>query len=245
MTIDYSAKQILKNTMQFLLLGILLLICVSFFYFHLYDYLNLDIFKYYQTAAQQWTDSHYHLAVTMYMLIFTALIACAIPCATFLTLLGGFLFGTIAILYAELGTTLGGLILFLAVRTAIGSRIAAKSTGWIKKLETGFQQNAFNYLLTLRLIPIFPCWISNIASGMLNVPIKTFLAATILGIFPSTAIYALAGRSLDKILMDTTKPISSIIFTPSILFPLLGLAILSLFPVIYRYVKKPKLPKLD
>jgi uncharacterized membrane protein YdjX (TVP38/TMEM64 family) len=241
MASTYSIYQLCKNISQYFILGMLVLLFSLFFYFHLYDYLTLDTVKHYQNTAEQWTNSHYSLAVTMYLLIFTALIACAIPCATFFTILGGFLFGTIAIVYAELGTTAGGLILFLAVRTALGSRIAAKSSGWIKKLEAGFQENAFNYLLTLRLIPIFPCWISNIAAGILNVPIKTFLAATMLGIFPATVIYALAGRSLDTILMDTSKPLSSIIFTPSVLLPLLGLAILSLFPVIYRYVKKPKL----
>lgn len=239
MPLPQAITTLFKSLSRYSLLGILILASIAFFYFHLYDYLTLTNLKNYQSAAMQWTTTHYSLAVTLYILIFSILIACAIPCATFLTLLGGFLFSTIAILYAEFSITFGGMLLYLAVRTAIGSRIAAKRSGWIKKIEAGFRQNAFNYLLTLRLVPIFPCWISNIGAGILNVPIKTFLSATALGILPATVIYVLAGRGLDKILTDDQTPILNIIFTPSVLFPLLGLAILSLSPVIYKCVKKP------
>jgi uncharacterized membrane protein YdjX (TVP38/TMEM64 family) len=184
--------------------------------------------------------AHYYQATFIYIFGFALLITCAIPCATFLTLLGGLLFGSIAILYALFSITFGGFLLFLSVRTAIGARLAAKSRGWIKHIEQGFSKNAFHYLLTLRLMPIFPCWISNIGAGLFNVPIPTFLLATVLGILPSTVIYALAGRGLDKILTDDKTPVLNIIFTPSVFFPLLGLAILSLSPVIYKSVKKRK-----
>jgi uncharacterized membrane protein YdjX (TVP38/TMEM64 family) len=229
---------VIKSLTRYAFLGVLLLASFLFFYFHLYDYLSITTLKHYQADAKEWTQLHYGLSVSLYIVLFTLLIACAIPCATFLTLLGGFLFSTIAILYAEFSITLGGMMLYLAVRTAIGSRIAAKRSGWIKKIESGFKQNAFNYLLTLRLVPIFPCWISNISAGILNVPVKTFIMATALGIFPSTIIYVLAGEGLDQILTDDKTPIVNLLFTPSVLFPLLGLAALSLFPIIYKVVKK-------
>ncbi len=224
---------------RYILLVILALICGSFFYFDFNQYLTLDALQQYQSMAQQWTNDHYHLVAMFYMLIFTCLIACSIPCATFFTLLGGFLFDAFAILYAELSITLGGTILYFAIRTTLGTRIAARSTGWIKKFEAGFRENAFNYLLTLRLIPIMPCWVSNIAAGILNVPFRTFVTATALGVLPSTVIYALAGRGLDKILHEENTPIMNIVFTPLVLFPLLGLALFSLFPVIYKWLKKP------
>jgi len=223
---------------KWLLLACLLIMLGIFFYFRLYHYLSFDILKKYQTVALLWTTEHYKTAVAFYLLIYTLMIACGIPCATVLTLLGGFLFGVIAIIYAVVSTTLGGTILFLAIRTAIGARIAAKSTGWIKKMEDGFQRNAFNYLLTLRLVPIFPCWISNIAAGALNVPLRTFISATILGIFPATLIYVMAGRSLDKVLNANEAHFANLISNPSIFFPLLGLAFLSIFPVIYKKLKK-------
>lgn len=217
--------------------SLLLLLFCAFFYLHLYDYLSLHTVKLYELDAVVWTQTHYTAAVCLYLLVYVALIACAIPCATLLTLIGGFLFGTIALLYAIVGTTMGGTILFLAVRTAIGKHIAMKSTGWIKSMEHGFQRNAFNYLLMLRLVPVLPCWISNVSAGALNVPIKTFVVATMIGIFPATLIYVLAGRSLDKLLMEQTPSVNTLL-SPSIFFPLLGLALLSVFPIVYKSVKK-------
>jgi uncharacterized membrane protein YdjX (TVP38/TMEM64 family) len=228
----------LKSFIRYTVLTLLVIIFISFFYFHLHDYLTLSALKFYQTEIQDWTIAHYYLAISLYIIVFTCLIACAIPCATFLTLLGGFLFDAPAIIYAEFSITVGGMILYLAVRTTFGSRLAEKSTGWIKKFEAGFRQDAFNYLLTLRLLPIMPCWVSNIAAGILNLPLRTFITATALGILPSTIIYVLAGRGLDTILTDNKTPVLNIIFTPSVLLPLIGLAALSLFPVIYRWIKK-------
>lgn len=231
-------KYFFVSIRKFFLLGLLIIVFFTFFYFRLYQFLTLETLKTYQVVVQQWTTTHYKSAVSLYILSFIILVACAIPCATFFSLIGGFLFGSFALLYAEFSTVCGGLLLFLAIRTALGHRIAARTSGWVKKMEQGFQDNAFNYLISLRLIPIFPCWISNIAAGMLNVPLRTFLIATSLGILPATAIYVMAGQSLDTILADTNVPLYSIITNSNVLFPLLGLATLSVLPVFYRIFKK-------
>lgn len=236
--ISYQSMWHWIDLKKFFFLSLLFCIFFSYFYFHLHEYLAISHIKKSYIDIQQWIIIHYLLAVSLYILIYIALIACAIPCATILALLGGFFFGNIAVIYAVLSTTLGGTILFLLVRTSLGSRIASKSTGWIKKVERGFQQNAFHYILTLRLMPIFPCWISNIAAGMLNVSLKIFVSATILGILPATLIYVLAGQSLDKFFFTEESILLHLTSNPSIFFSLLGLAILSLFPVIYKHVKK-------
>jgi len=235
MSFSYSHFQ---TMMRYASLAILACVCFLFFYFDLYEYLSLNKLKSYQSAAETWTNTHYQLAVSLYIIIFTLLIACAIPCATVLTLLGGFLFDVVAILYAEFSITLGGTILYLAIRTTLGTRLAARPGGWIKKIESGFNEDAFNYILSLRLIPIMPCWVCNIGAGILNVPLRIFVIATLLGILPATIIYVLAGRGLDTILMQNDTPILNILLTPLVLFPLIGLAILSLFPVIYKWMKK-------
>jgi uncharacterized membrane protein YdjX (TVP38/TMEM64 family) len=236
-TSSTSIKNFFMASRKFLFLFLLVSVSTAFFYFHLYEYLTLETIKKYQTTATQLTTDHYKMAVSLYILIFTGMVACAIPCATVLTLIGGFLFGISAVLFAVFSTTFGGMILFLSVRSAIGSHLHTRSSGWLKDMEQGFQNSAFNYLLTLRLIPIFPCWISNVAAGVFNVSLKTFLMATCVGIFPATVIYVLAGRSLDKLLTNTNAPLLNIILTPSVLFPLIGLAILSIFPVIYKRMK--------
>jgi uncharacterized membrane protein YdjX (TVP38/TMEM64 family) len=200
--------------------------------------LTFETVSTYKTLIEDWTAAHYVTAVCLYLVIFILLIACTIPAATFLTIFGGFLFGFPAFVYSMLGTTLGGLLLCLAVRTSIGDRIARQKTGWLKTMERGFQDNGFYYILSLRLMPVFPCWISNISAGALNVPIRIFVAATLIGIAPATFIYTMIGRGLDKFLSNKNGPDVNLIFTPSIFFPLLGLAILSILPVLYKKIKK-------
>lgn len=230
-----TMKPLIVSFRKWVLLGTLIILSFIFFYYHLYDYLNFNTLKIYQSKLLEWTNTHYKIMITFYMIAFTFMIASALPSATFLTLLGGFLFGTVAVVYAMFAITLGGVILYLAVRSAVGNDIKTRSSGWIKKMEAGFQENAFNYLLTLRLVPIFPCWFSNISAGALNIPLKTFISATVIGIMPSTFIYVMVGRSLDKFFDLDQTPSFHMIFTPSLLFPLLGLALLSLLPVIIKY----------
>ena len=219
-------------------IGILFCLLFVFFYYHLSQYLTMETLQLNYLKVANWTEHHYYYAVILYVILFTMLIACGIPCATILTLLGGFLFGSIGILYAMVGTTFGGFLLFLAVRTAVSHRITERSPHWIKKLQRGFQKNAFNYLILLRLIPIFPCWISNISAGILNVPMRIFLLATMIGITPSTLVYGLLGRGLDKFFI-TEQPLNWWFFlSPAILYPLLGALVLALIPIIYRYLKK-------
>lgn len=220
------------------LLWLLCLLSIAFFYFELYDYLTFAAIKTYQTDVSAWTSSHYMAAIGLFLLIYTVMIACAIPGGTIMTLLGGFLFGADAFFYVLFGTVAGGLILFYAVRSAFGARIAAQRSNWIKKIEKGFQKNAFHYLLMMRLVPVFPCWLSNISAGVLNVPVRTFVLATIIGVTPATLIYVLVGRGLDKIIAAEPANGMKILLAPSILIPLMGLAILTIVPVIYKSVRK-------
>lgn len=215
----------------------LAVICGLFFYYHLYSYLDLHTLGHYENAVRYWTHTHPLIAVSLYLGLFIGLIAAGIPCATLLTLLGGFLFGSWAILYASSSTTFGGFLLYAAVRLSIGPTLNPKNTGWIRKLECGFKENAFNYILMLRLVPVFPCWISNISAGALGVPALTFVSATFIGILPATYIYVMAGKSISTLTSIQNTPLSHLVFKPSVLLPLIGLAILSLFPVIYKKIK--------
>lgn len=231
-------SRIVTISKRWSLLWLLCLLSIAFFYFHLYDYLTFSAIKTYQAKIIAWTNSHYLAATGLFLLIYTVMISCAIPGGTIMTLLGGFLFGIYAYFYVVFGSVVGGLVLFFAVRSAIGARIAAQRSNWIKKLEKGFQKNAFHYLLMLRLVPVFPCWLSNISAGALNVPVRTFVLATIIGVTPATLIYVLVGRGLDKIIAAEPATGMRIFLAPSILLPLIGLALLTLIPVIYKSVRK-------
>src|SRR6202043_2533105 len=100
-----------------------------------------------------WTKKHYLWVVISYIFIYTFAVAISVPGAIFLTLAGGFLFGMIwGTIYVVFSATLGASLLFLAVRYAFSEWLKQKNSAWIIKMRQGFQQNAFQYLIILRLI---------------------------------------------------------------------------------------------
>jgi uncharacterized membrane protein YdjX (TVP38/TMEM64 family) len=212
-----------------------------FFYFRLFDYLTFTELAKQRLTLAQWTDQHYMLTVLGFMAVYILAVAFSFPGATILTLAGGFLFGvTLGTVYVVVAATTGAAIIFIAVKTSLGKMFAKKSTKWLKKLEQGFADDAFNYLLVLRFVPIFPFWVINIAAGLLGVRLRTFVLATFMGIIPGSLVYVAVGSGLDAIFEHGKTPDLSIIFQPSIILPLLGLSLLSLVPVIYKKIKAKK-----
>lgn len=214
---------------------LLLVALILFFYFRLDKYLSFEVLQKQRNILHSWTTQHSIIAPIIYMITYIIAVAISIPGAIFLTLIGGFLFGIMmGTIYVLISATIGASILFLAARSAFNSFFALKAKPWIQKMEKGFQQNALQYLLFLRLVPLFPFWLVNIVPALLNVRLKTFLIATFFGIIPGTVIYISVGNGLNTIFDSGQTPNLSIIFKPAILLPLIGLAILSLLPVFYK-----------
>jgi len=171
------------------------------------------------------------LAALAYLAIYGILVALSVPGAALLTVAGGFLFGTwLGALCAIIGGTLGASGIFLAARAGLGG-IAQRAGPLVSKLEAGFREDAFNYLLVLRLVPVFPFWLVNLVPALVGVKLRTFVIATFLGIIPGTFVYASLGNGLGTVVAE---PDPSIVFKPSVLVPLIGLAFLALVPVAYK-----------
>src|SRR6476660_651130 len=126
---------------------------------------------------------HALLAILAFMAIYTATVALSLPGAAVLTLAGGFLFGWFwGGLASMIAATIGAIIVFLIARSALGETLAARVGPWLSKLRQGFQEDAFNYLLFLRLVPVFPFWLVNLAPALLGVSLWTYTLATVIGI---------------------------------------------------------------
>lgn len=179
------------------------------------------------------------------MMLYILAVAISIPGAVFLTLAGGFLFGVLwGVLLVVISATLGATLLFFAVRTALGEWLSKKASGWISRMRQGFQHNAFSYLLTLRLIPLFPFWVVNIVPALLNVSAKTFISATFIGIIPGSTVYVLVGNGLSQVFASNQTPNLGIIFEPRVLGPLLALAALSLIHALYQFFTRKDKDKI-
>ena len=178
------------------------------------------------------------LAIGLYTLLYMTLTAFSIPLGGIMTIAAGFFFGTVvAASCAVIGGTLGAIIVFLAARTAIGELLRAKAGSALKRMEAGFRENAFNYLLMLRLIPIFPFWLINLVPAFLGVPLRTYAFATFVGVIPGALVYASLGNGLGAVLDAGERPNFEILLKPAVLFPLLALAVLALLPVVYKKIK--------
>ena len=178
------------------------------------------------------------LAAVAFVVIYAVAIAFSIPGGAVLTITAGFLFGTLlATFCAVIGATVGATGVFLAARTALGDTLRAKAGPALRRMEEGFHENALSYLLVLRLIPLFPFWLVNLVPAFLGISLRTYVIGTFVGIIPGTFVYASLGNGLGAILDAGEVPDLRVIFTPDILIPIVGLAILALLPVIYKKMK--------
>jgi uncharacterized membrane protein YdjX (TVP38/TMEM64 family) len=172
------------------------------------------------------------LAPLLYAAVYATLVALSVPVGAVLTIAGGYLLGTwLGALSAVIGATLGATGIFLAARAGFGG-LAQRAGPFAGKLEAGFRADAFNYLLVLRLVPIFPFWLVNLVPALVGVRLRSYMLATFLGIIPGTFVYASLGSGLGEIVQE---PDLGIVFHPSVLLPVIGLAVSALIPVAYKH----------
>lgn len=181
------------------------------------------------------------LAGLIFILVYALATALSLPGGVILTLMGGFLFGSLlGTAYVTLGATLGAVGIFLAARSALADLLRARVGKAMERMEKGFSRNAVSYLLFLRLVPVFPFWLVNIVPAFLGVSLRVYALTTFFGILPGTLVYASLGSGLGHLLESGQQPDLSIIFSPEVLLPLLGLALLSLVPIAYKKLKARK-----
>ena len=228
----------MKQLLRWLPLLLVILIVVLSFVFGWHEFLNFQTLQAYYQQLHSYTVNNYSLSVLAFMLVYALIVTFSIPGAVFITLLGGFLFGVVAgTFYVVISATVGATLIFLIVQTAVGQWLAKKASGWVMRMEQGFQRDAFNYLLFLRLVPIFPFWVVNIVAAVLNVRLRAYFFATLFGIVPGSAVYVSVGNGLSSLIQAGKAPDLGVIFQPKILLPLVLLAVLSLVPVIYKKLK--------
>ena len=142
--------------------------------------------------------------------------------------------------------TIGASIVFFAARTVLNEFFTKRTTGFLRKLEVGFQKNAFFYLLALRLIPLAPFWVMNIVPALLGMRLSQYVLATFIGIASGTLIYVWVAKGFDNLLSRKQNPDLSVLSEPAIIVPLFALSMLSLIPTLWKRLRaNPQLPIPD
>lgn len=166
-----------------------------------HHHLTLERIVVHRAILKQYLAQNAVLAPLLYMTLYIVVIALSLPAGLVLTLTGGLLFGWFfGGLMAVISATIGATIIFLAARSSLGEALGEKAGPWLQKLREGFKENALNYLLFLRLVPVFPFWLVNLAPAVLGVPLGTYVLGTFIGIIPGTFAIASAGAGLDSVI---------------------------------------------
>ncbi|HRE61135.1 MAG TPA: TVP38/TMEM64 family protein [Micropepsaceae bacterium] len=210
---------------------------IVFFALDLQKYFTLESLRANRVVLADYVAQNPLLAPLAFGGLYALVVAFSLPLGAVMTLAGGLLFGlTVGTVTVVCGATLGATALFLAARGAFRESFARRAGATLKKLEAGFQRNAFSYLLTLRLIPAFPFFLVNLAPALLGMRLGPYVLATFIGIIPGTFVYISIGNGLGALFDAGQTPELglSIFLKPEILLPIGGLILLSLLPIAAR-----------
>ncbi len=211
----------------------------------LQEYLTLDFLAEQRDALKATVSEHYALSLAAFLVVYILAVAFSFPAASVLTIFGGFLFGwMIGGATVAVGATAGASLIFLATRSAFGGFLRARVGGFVKRLADGFRENAFGYLLVIRLAPVFPFFVVNIAAALFDISLGRFVAATFVGILPGTFAYAYLGQGVDSVLVaarDAGRSASlSDLVTPDITLAFAALAVVAAIPTVVARLRRPR-----
>ena len=219
------------RTKQLLLLILLIAIVTAAHLSGLSRYLTFASLTEHRGLLEQTVAQHYLLSVLLYILLYIVT-ALAVPGALILTVAGGFLFHTFpGLAYATLGATTGGVLAFLLSRYLLGNWLQARYEAQFRQFNAELKQHSHLYLMTARLIPVFPFFLVNYVCGLTNLSLWTFTWATAAGIFPACLVYTFAGSQVGSI----TSP--NDVVSPRMLLSFSLLAFLSLLPMLSKKLR--------
>lgn len=217
------------------LLAVLAAVVATLITFDVGHYLSYEGLASNEAALKQAVADAPVLAAVAFVGVYVVAVAFSLPGAIWLSLAGGLMFGTwqggVLIL---IGATLGASGLFLVARYLLGDALRARAGPTLEKFEQNFNRDAVSYLLVLRLLPIFPFFIVNLGASLVGVRFPIFVITTFFGIIPGTFVFASIGNGVSVVLQQGTQPDLGVVTKPEIILPLLGLALMSLLPVIWR-----------
>lgn len=225
------------------MLPILVILAVAFLgLVFLRDHLSFEALAANREALESYRDNNYLMTVIVFVAAYVIIVAFSLPGATITTLTGGFLFGLFpGVFFNIIGATIGATGIFLAAKTGLGDRLAARmdaSTGRLNKLKQELDGAQWSILFVMRLVPAVPFFVANLLPAMVGVPLYRFVVSTFFGIIPGAIVLTSVGAGLGSVFESGEMPDLGIIFEPHILLPILGLAALSLLPIVLRRFRK-------
>lgn len=230
-----------RRMLRWLPLLLLVLGTILFFALGFDRYVGLHKLQKYHDDLARFVAAHYLGALLLYGGLYVAFVAFSLPGAVWLTIIGGYLLGVWpATLLTVVAATLGATILFLAAKTSLGAYLHEVAGPWLGKVERGFAENQWSYLLMMRLVPVVPFFVANLVPAFLGVTLGAFVLTTALGIVPGTLVYAYAGAGLGSVLESGAELTWHNLLNPQVKLALTGLALLAALPIAVKYWRRRK-----
>lgn len=236
-------------------LGILVAVAAAAWIAGVDGYLSFESLIAHREALAVLVADNRVVAVALFAAGYAAAVAVSLPCGLALTLTGGFLFGPVlGGVASAIGATAGATAVFWVARGSLGESLRAQMGPRLNRLAAGFRRDAFHFLLFLRLVPVAPFCAVNIAPALIGVELKTYVAATALGILPATFAFATVGSGLDSVLAAqaaanrdclaaadcAARFDPGAVVTPGLIAALAALGVVSLIPVGVKAMRRRK-----
>jgi len=221
------------NKQKLVIAASVVILIALFFVFDLGKYLTLESLKANRDALTTFYQKNRIVMAAAFITVYIIQTALSLPGAAVLSLAAGAVFGAVmGTLYVNIGATVGATLAFLVARYLFHDVIQNKFGSRLEKINKELEAQGFNYLLFLRLVPVFPFFLINLGAGLTKMPLRTYFLGTMVGIIPGSFVFCNAGASLATITS------MSEVASPRVLgsFALLGM--FALVPVLYQKFKR-------
>ncbi len=178
----------------------IIIVIGAFFYFDLQQFLTLDRLKSKHQEIEMYYAAHPVLSLFLYALLYIAMTSLSLPGATLLTLAGGAVFGLLwGMIIVSFASSIGATLAFLAARFLFRNSIEKRFADRLQVIDAGINRDGPFYLFTLRLVPLFPFFMINLAMGLTRLRTWTFYWVSQIGMLAGTFVYVNAGTQLGKL----------------------------------------------
>lgn len=207
----------------------------SYFLFGLDQWFSFEQLERHSQTARDLVSERPVQTTAIFMASLTLVTLLCIPAVALLQILSGFLFGPLlGVLLSVLAQTAGGALAFLIARSAFRESFSRLIGPYVGRLEAGFQANAFTYVVTLRMTPVMPYWVVNVAPSLLGVRFRPFVLGTLIGAVPLTFVYASFGAGLGEVVAAGGRPSLADLLEPKTVALLLAALCFAFAPLLVR-----------
>ena len=213
---------------KILIIAMIVVAICSYYFFNLEKFLSLEYVQSHLDFMKVYKQQHFEVFAAIFFLTYILVAALSIPGALILTITSGALFGLFwGIIISSFASSIGATLAFLASRLILREWVQNKYRDYLVPINKGIEKEGAFYLFSIRMIPLFPFFVTNLLMGLTSISVSSFYLVSQIGMFLGTIVYVNAGTELSKI-----TSLSGLLSTPI----LLSFAFLGMLPLVTKYI---------